>query len=136
MVISKETVLYYYPEQTEEVSKAKMVFALMGIRIKNISAGQFTQSVGFLAGQGGEKKPEPEESPFVKDSIMVFCGFSEGRLDALLLHLKKAGVSSAGYKAMLTPTNADWSFGELYEELQKERKAIEERKRNKDGQNS
>ena len=133
MGVMKETVLYYSPHPTEDVKMAKAVFAIMDIRIKNIGMDQFHQTVGSLAGVKGQaeegmKTGTVYQEP-VQDSIMVFCGFSEERLDYLLMHLSRAGVSREIYKAMLTPSNSSWSFGELYEELKKERSAILEQKK-------
>ena len=122
----KETVLYYYPEATEEVRLAKTVCAILGVRIRKIEKEQLGEKVGGLAGIMEKTEEVEKEAPLVDigDSIMVFCGFSEKRLDMLLMRLSKAGVSRKGYKAILTPSNAAWSFQALYEELKKEREAI------------
>ena len=138
MSISKETVLYYYPEQNKEVSQTKAILAVMGIRIKNLAPSQLGQTVGQLAGLSGKMEEktlkdagEEPKGTSLPDSVLVFCGFSEKKLDMTLWHLMKAGVSREVYKAMLTETNRSWTFLELYEELKRERKAIEEQKNKK-----
>lgn len=129
MKAPKEQVLYYYAQENEDVTRAKMVFTLLGVRIKRVPAEQFGRTVGVLAGIL-EEDPEasaPAEAP--ADDIMVFCGFSEKRLDLLLSYFRKVGISKASYKAMLTPTNALWTMEALYRELQREREEIAKRQK-------
>lgn len=51
--------------------------------------------------------------------MLVLCNFSEARLDALLQGMRRSGIRIA-LKAMLTESNAGWTFLQLYEELLKE----------------
>lgn len=51
--------------------------------------------------------------------MLVLCNFSEARLDALLQGMRRSGIRIA-LKAMLTESNASWTFLQLYEELLEE----------------
>ena len=124
MAKTNESVLYYNPgtPQTQgHVMKLKSVLVRMGIRIKNVSADQVGQTVGYLAGLPGfEEMPNEGELPVLDREMIVFRQFSSGRLDQLLANLRKAGVPRIDLKAVLTEHNCQWTFAKLYEELAEE----------------
>lgn len=126
MAIMKEMVLYYQPEKDRKsgndtkAAKLKAVLVRMGIRIKNISPDQISQTVGYLAGFDGFKEQVKEEEPAVEEEILVMKNFSDRRVDELLMNLKRAGVPRIALKAVITDTNAKWKFYDLYQELKKE----------------
>lgn len=143
----KETVLYYTPQSTKQSRTLKGILVRMGIRIRNISPQQVNQTVGMLAGVPGfgEKpdatadtlkanktnadalsgadptadtvKASPSQS--IPEEVLVLHQFSEQRLDALLLALRKANVRIA-LKAIVTEQNCGWTFYQLYEEIWQE----------------
>lgn len=127
-----ETVLYYTPEPSETAVKLKGVLVRMGIRIKNISQEQAGETIGSLLGitgyeksNEGDRAAEKEEKeekvlPVMDQEMLVMHRFSERRLDELLMNLRKAGVPKIALKAIVTESNAGWSFGHLYEELLEE----------------
>ena len=57
----------------------------------------------------------------VGGKMMVFCGL-ERELDDLLAALHRAGIVCL--KAVLTPSNRNWTPGRLYQELERERRAM------------
>lgn len=127
-----ETVLYYTPRQSDKVRKLKCVLVRMGIRIKNVTAEQAGETVGTLLGlpgyeirlqkeesQEAEQKEENAEAA-LDEEILVLHKFSSQRLDELLLNLRKAGVPKIELKAVVTETNAAWTFAHLYEEIKEE----------------
>lgn len=128
----RETVLYYTPEQSDKVMKVKGVLVRMGIRIKNVSADQAGETVGALLGLPGyELGMNQEENQEIQDikektravmeeEILVMHKFSSQRLDELLMNLRKAGVPKIELKAVVTDTNAGWTFAHLYEEIREE----------------
>lgn len=131
----KETVLYYTPENNVHVTTLKGVLVRMGIRIKNVGADQVTETVGGLLGLPGctvEKEASgpfetPEELPLITEEILVMHNFSGSRLDELLLNLRKAGVPKINLKAVVTESNAGWSFYHLYEEIKEEHEKMQEK---------
>lgn len=138
----KETVLYYTPGNSAHVAKLKGVLVRMGVRIKNVTPEQVTETIGGLLGLPGFGKAEnqgeadvPEQSgedgrvleiPSVTEEVLVMHNFSGGRLDELLLNLRKAGVPRIHLKAVVTETNAAWTFYQLYEEIKEEHEKMQE----------
>lgn len=53
--------------------------------------------------------------------MLVLCGL-DAELDGLLAALRQAGITCL--KAVLTPSNRNWTPGRLYRELERERKTI------------
>lgn len=119
----KETVLYYTPQPTKQSRTLKGILVRMGIRIRNISPQQVNQTVGMLAGvpEFEEKADAVKASPSqsIPEEVLVLHQFSEQRLDALLLALRKANVRIA-LKAIVTEQNCGWTFYQLYEEIRQE----------------
>ena len=119
----KELVLFYTPQVTERTSKLKGIFVRLGIRIKNITADQMKEKVGYLAGMDGFGPCPQEEEPEtgVPDrEMLVMKNFTSPRIDELLLAIRKAGLAKIELKAVVTPTNADWPLYRLYQEIEKE----------------
>ena len=114
----KELVLFYTPQVTERTSKLKGIFVRLGIRIKNITADQMKEKVGYLAGMDGFGPCPPEEEP--ETGMLVMKNFTSPRIDELLLAIRKAGLAKIELKAVVTPTNADWPLYRLYQEIEKE----------------
>lgn len=121
MAAAREKVLYYNPEKSDKIRIVKIVLVRMGIRIRNIDADEIGQKVGYLAGLDGFAREEGqgEIPPAVPEEMMVLYGFDSSRLDELLRQLRRAKASVA-LKAVLTESNCDWSFRQLYEEIRAE----------------
>lgn len=139
---AKETVLYYTPQNDGDAARLKGVLVRMGVRIRNVGPGQVMEPVGSLLGLPGyekegirpkeadapggqaiparENQPAMEEIPEIAEQMLVMHNFSSSRLDALLLNLRKAGVPKISLKAVVTETNAAWTFYRLYEEIKEE----------------
>ncbi len=140
-----ETVLYYNPESSSRVMKLKGVLVRMGIRIRNVAPEQVLERVGTLAGisgyerteqnavqrispeaaagqnvQLGEAEQDADAFPVIREELLVMQGFTSRRIDELLMGLRKAGVSKVELKAIVTETNAGWTFYQLYEEIKEE----------------
>ena len=139
---ARETVLYYNPEASSKVVKLKGVLVRMGIRIRNVTPEQFDETVGALAGISGfekenqnkeqlvrnlqEQRQEPsqdqnqDQHPMIQDEVLIMHGFTSRRIDELLAAFRKAGVVKVELKAIVTETNAHWTFYHLYEEIKEE----------------
>ena len=59
----------------------------------------------------------------IPSSRLVLCGLRDKRLDKVLFELRRADVP-VDYKAILTPSNQEWTVPELMKELQRERQAV------------
>lgn len=56
-------------------------------------------------------------------SLLILCGLRDKRLDKALFELRRADIP-IDYKAILTPSNQEWTVPELMKELQRERQAM------------
>ena len=116
----------------------KSVLVRMGVRIKNIGPEQVMEKVGYLAGIEGftslsqdeqqnkdKEKNGQENLPVLSRDVLVMKNFSSSRIDMLLAGLWKAGVPKIELKAVITPQNAEWTFYQLYQELEKEHESFQ-----------
>lgn len=131
MAGKKELVLYYRPRGAANPAKLKGVLVNMGIRIRNIQPDQLEEKIGFLAGIEGFEKEEKEENSQEPEEltreVLVMHQFTNDRLEEFLLRLRKAGVPRVELKAVVTQTNASWTFRQLYQELCREHHEMEKR---------
>lgn len=117
----KQVVLLYDPAVSLWADGVKKLCALQGFRLRPVDPGETGRTLDSLAfGKSvaaGSAEPIPEP-------LLVLCGFSSSQLDRLLASLRKAGVPQSCLKAVLTPSNAGWTFSALYQELCRERLAM------------
>ena len=67
----------------------------------------------------GPKGDVPVEFP--PEPMLVFAGFTDRRLTAILSELREKGLSDISLKAVLTEYNAIWNSATLYSQLAEER---------------
>lgn len=124
MAAGRELVLYYHPDTSDKTRMLKGVLVYMGIRIRNITPEQVNERVGCLAGLPGFEEQKAAEAgdnlPRIPEEMLVLYGFSSRRLDELLQRLRRAKVPPVALKAVLTESNSQWSFYELYQEIRAE----------------
>lgn len=118
-----ELVLFYTPLLLADPSRLGSLLEGLGVSLHMVSAQQLGQTVGFLAGLPGCPERPAGAVPSVSEPVMVFCGFSQERLDQVLDALRASGGPSA-LKAVLTPSNQSWTLARLAGELQSERAEI------------
>ena len=122
---STEMVLFYTPDTTARTTRLKGIFVRLGIRIRNITAERMGETSGCLEGMGGlELAGETGEYPAPEEEILVMKNFTSCRIDELILAIRKAGLPKIELKAVVTPTNAQWPFYKLYEEIREERRQV------------
>ena len=123
----QETVLLYYPKKPKYLPKIKSIFVQLGIQFRILDAASTAQKIGYLTGRTGFEK-STSDVPFSKipQSVLVMDHFSGVRMDVLFSYLKKAGIPSIDLKAIVTDTNADWTFFALYQEIAKEHARMQE----------
>ena len=107
-----------------------------GCRLKELAAGKYAQNPpdtaasdsivaegtipsGSAATEGTVPAPAAQTPP----SCLVLCGLRAKRLDKVLFELRRADIPIE-YKAVLTPSNQEWTVPELMKELQRERQAM------------
>ena len=81
--------------------------------------------MGYLAGLDGFEEQETEgELPEIKEEVLVMKNFTGSDIDELLIHMKKVGVPKVALKAVLTESNSQWTFYQLYQEIKKEHETM------------
>lgn len=107
-----------------------------GCHLKELAAGKYAQNPpdtvasdstvaegtipsGSAATEGTVPAPAAQTPP----GCLVLCGLRDKRLDKVLFELRRADIP-IDYKAVLTPSNQEWTVPELMKELQRERQAV------------
>lgn len=79
--------------------------------------------------QIGKTEQNASVFPVIQEEMLVMHGFTSRRIDELLMRLRKAGVPKVELKAIVTETNAGWSFYHLYEEIKEEHERMKQMER-------
>ncbi len=119
-----ETVLSYNLGEKEPLLEEAA--ASLNMKHTKIPSDKAGEPIGFLAGYGGFVSNGA--SATAEGECVIFSGISSKRLDALLKVMREKGLDIP-LKAVVTQHNQSKSVKWLLEELEKERKAIEEQKR-------
>lgn len=99
----------------------------VGAAHRIVEESEYKTPIGTLLQLSVKQRKGPKPIS-VTDEMMVLCGLDEDDLDRVLGALRGAGLI-VPYKAVLTPTNKDWTGAQLlaelrteHEEMQKQRK--------------
>lgn len=119
--MERATVILYGMTESER-KKVKGVCRKLDVRLRNVLPEEAGQPVGAFAGAAAfaeQAEPWEPEGP-----MLVFAGITDRQLERFLSDLRTARVGYTALKAVLTPTNAQWTGRQLYEELTKERESL------------
>lgn len=123
--VMKETILLFNPPEKEKLLKIEMALFPLHVRLKKVATDQYNQPLGILAGIKdmipAEGTYEGEELP---DTLFVFCFLEGDRLDQALAALRRCSAGPFPYKAVLTPTNSQWTAPDCFEEIRREHEAL------------
>ena len=121
----KETILLFNLPEKDKLLKLEMALFPLRVRLKRISHENYNQPLGVLA---GTKDMPPADGtydgPELPDSMLVFCFLDDNRLNQALAALRKCGAGPFPYKAILTPTNSEWTAPDCFAEIKKEHEAM------------
>lgn len=130
-------VLYYKSKSNKKPARTLAAFTRARVKVINVSDDQVNEKVGDLFAlesaeelaefRGGEhlagEEEEVEIPDEIKDDVLVLYGFASGEMDALFKELRKSNAAPA-IKAVLTKTNFDWPFIQLYANIHAEREYL------------
>lgn len=102
----------------------KAVLQAQEIIIREILPEELGCDVGSFLGRGRTRTGTPTDVP--TESLLLMADFSRSQMNRLLDGLR-AAQAVVDFKAMLTPTNRDWTVVDLMKELARERAAMEGR---------
>lgn len=98
-----------------------------GIDVRRVDRAMYDQKVAAMCGLD-EFFDETAiyEGPEFDREMMIFAQLKEGKLDEILAEMKNRGIAKVDLKAIATPYNITWTIRQLYSELTKEHKAVQE----------
>ena len=88
-----------------------------------IPSGNAAAEGTIPSGSAATEGTVPASAAQTLPSCLVLCGLRDKRLDKVLFELRRADIPIE-YKAVLTPSNQEWTVPELMKELQRERQAM------------
>ena len=109
-----------------ELKGLKTLCARKSVRLRRVLPADCGRSIGSLCGEG----PRGEDAApggTLPGPMLVFAHFRDRQLDMFLSELQTARLGRTALKAVLTPTNAQWTAAALYAELARERNQVQGR---------
>ena len=123
----KELILLYGIEE-DRFQKLQKMFETLQIETIPITKDMLVQTVGYCAGmQGFEKISTSYDGELPPYEMMLMSGIVQKRLQEILNIMRQSGLVIER-KAVITPTNRDWPFLKLYQEICKEHEFMKERR--------
>ena len=127
----KSSVLCYNLKGTKKGKQIAMIFGFLGYKVRHVEKEEYHVPIGVLAGADKMEDERPVfEGEGFSDEMLVMNAESEEMMDKALFLMRKEGVK-VGLKAMLTPSNREWTSTALHDEIQKEHEYMTEMERNK-----
>lgn len=124
-----EKVLLYQFEG-ERLQRLLAVFGALGIAVRIVPKDCWRQKIGFLLhikgflpslAAGAEPLSLPRE-------VMLLHNIKGERLDEVLRAFRDKEIGGLRYKALVTPTNRQWSLGALGAEMAREYEMMRQRR--------
>ena len=120
--MSRPTILAFNLSDAR-LAKLRFLCMKLGLLAKVIPPEDFTQPLAALAGLAARDESPEAAEPFA-DEMIVFCHMTNMQLNNFLKTAKQQRIPPFSLKAILTPTNAEWTPVALCAELKEEREAI------------
>lgn len=110
-----------------EYIKIKQIASRMKIKCERIEPLYYCCTLGSIESGAYKNAPfsvSPSNIPPLQtsESLLVMCGFSDKRMDKLLFELRRSDTR-IDFKAILTPTNKEWTISRLLLEMHREKAA-------------
>lgn len=119
--------VWNYPETEPGYAALTDTCRKAGLALIPIGPNQAGLTIRRLC--GGPGPADAPETPADYPAALIMNGLDRARLDGFLKQLRAGGVSIP-LKAMVTPTNQDWTLAALLAELVRERDAFAARSQN------
>lgn len=126
--MKKMILLYGYPNEIHK--KIADICLACEIECKKVPKKRFLQTIGNHTGAPGhENTGEIYEGTDLPEPVMLLAGMNGREIDRILDTFRDLGVPSVGVKAVVTSHNISWTILDLYEELARERAAMQKDRR-------
>ena len=109
------------------MKKLRQITGSLKIRVEEVPSCDYLKTLEMIVNKTTSPMIQPFCGNVPSESLIVFCDFTEKKMDKLLLALRRDQVS-IDYKAVLTPTNRKWNVMRLYLEMQAEKAAYQKNK--------
>lgn len=106
----------------ERLAKLRFLCMKLGCAVKPIPEDDWGQSLSTLCGASDMTETAP--AAHFDGEMLVFCHMDNAAVNRFLQTAKQMRFQPVALKAVLTPTNAEWSPVRLHAELTAERTAI------------
>lgn len=117
----RPTILTFNLSETR-LSKLRFLCMKLGLAVKAVPAEDFSQPIGALCGLTDRIDAAPAEA--FPEEMLIFCHMDNTAVNRFLQTTKQMRFAPVALKAILTPTNAEWTPAQLCKELQEERAAV------------
>lgn len=117
-----ETMLLYHISDSDRMKKLKKICISLKIRIRQVKKEEYLRPIFQLLGNKAMTQSQIYCGEELSGEMLVMAVDHE-RIDDVLDAMKKEGISIP-YKAVVTPDNGWWNSLQLFQELQREHKAM------------
>ena len=104
------------------LSKLRFLCMKLSILVRDVPAVDFSQPIGALCGLADRAETDAAEA--FPEEMLVFCHMDNAAVNRFLQTAKQMRYAPVALKAILTPTNAEWTPVQLCDELKQERQAV------------
>lgn len=104
------------------LSRLRFLCMKLGLVVKAVPAEDFAQPIGALCGLTDRTEAAPAEA--FPEEMLIFCHMDNAAVNRFLQTARQMRFAPVALKAILTPTNAEWTPAQLCRELQEERAAV------------
>lgn len=119
---NKQVLLYGLAGQEQEISE---ILDRNGVMARWIQAEDLDQTLGHLCGlKGYDRKKKQEAGDPLTCGVMVFHNLEDDLLHGILGELRQKNLGTGSLKAVVTPTNQNWTFRALLGEIQNEQQVM------------
>ena len=104
------------------LTKLRFLCMKLGVAVKPVPAEDFCQPISALCGLSEPVEASPAEA--FAEEMLIFCHMDNALVNRFLQTAKQMRFAPVALKAVLTPTNAEWTPVQLCRELKDERAAV------------
>lgn len=104
------------------LSRLRFLCMKLGLAIKPVPAEDFCQPISALCGLSASAEASPAEA--FPEEMLIFCHMDNAQVNRFLQTARQMRFAPVALKAVLTPTNAEWTPVQLCAELKEERAAV------------
>lgn len=119
--MSRPTILTFNLSDAR-LSKLRFLCMKLGLAVKAVPAEDYAQPIGALCGLTG--RADTALADVFSEEMLIFCHMDNAAVNRFLQTAKQMRFVPVALKAILTPTNAEWTPVQLCQELQQERAAV------------